>query len=94
MRDAHPEDVEIEGNVLDPLDLIDGIDLEALVEKRKSGDEPQMAKQIETATRKEYPDGIRPSAPTRCASPAALASTGRDIKFNRIQGYRNFCNKL
>ena len=86
------------GNMLDPLDLVDGIGIDALVAKRTSGlMQPQMAKKIEAATRKEFPEGIRPSAPTRCASPSPLlASHGRDIKFdlNRCGATKNFCNKL
>jgi valyl-tRNA synthetase len=86
------------GNVLDPIDLIDGIELEALVQKRTSNlMQPQLAAKIEKATRKQFPKGI-----TGYGTDAlrytfySLASTGRDIKFDigRMEGYRNFCNKI
>ena len=85
------------GNVLDPIDLIDGIDLETLVNKRTFMMQPQQAAKIEKATRKQFPDGI-PGYGTDALRYTfySLASTGRDIALNlgRMEGFRNFCNKL
>jgi len=86
------------GNVLDPLDMIDGIDIETLLAKRTGNMmQPQQAAKIASRTRKQFPNGIEPHGSdalrfTLCA----LASTGRDINWDmkRLEGYRNFCNKI
>jgi len=99
VRDAEGQKMsKSRGNVLDPLDLVDGVDLETLVAKRTTGMmQPQLRARVERATRREFPDGIPPFGTDALRFTfASLATTGRDVRLDlgRVDGYRKFCNKL
>nr|MDT0251403.1 valine--tRNA ligase [Endozoicomonas sp.] len=99
IRDEHGDKMsKSKGNVLDPLDMIDGIDLESLVEKRCGNMmQPQLAEKIGKRTRDAFPEGISAHGTDALRYTLySLASTGRDINWdmNRLEGYRNYCNKV